>query len=433
MSQKTKKIYKESDMMLLNRISELEMQIEVLQLQTQEKDSLIKKAAHLQHDLEKTISALLQSEQKYENLYETSPLLFRTVDLKGIIANCNKSYAEHLGYSKDEVIGKSIFDMTAEKSIKQMHESLEAWGQLGHVEEREIWLKRKDGTIFPTLLSATRLLDENGELVGSNTAIKDMTEIYESQRKLEENEKLIQKQLEELKKTEQAKDEFMTMISHELKTPLVPIRGYVDLLISQKMGSLNDKQKEKLNIVKTSSQKLQKLISDLLDAQKIELGKLGINLQQTDLQDVILESVEQMKAVANNKGITMTLQIEDKPSALCDKGRLVQVLTNLISNSIDFVPRNTGRIAVILCTENNHARIIVKDNGVGILKEKVSKLFAKFYQADTTLMREHGGTGLGLAICKGIIESHNGKIWAHSDGPGKGTEVHIELPLNEHA
>ena len=100
----------------------------------------------------------------------------------------------------------------------------------------------------------------------------------------------------------------------------------------------------------------------------------------------------------------------------------------MIANSLDFCPKQYGKINIKLSSENKHARITVKDNGVGIVKESINKIFVKFYQVDTSTTREHGGTGIGLSVCKGIVEGHGGKIWAESDGKDTGAEIHILLP-----
>ena len=136
-----------------------------------------------------------------------------------------------------------------------------------------------------------------------------------------------------------------------------------------------------------------------------------------------------MKPDADKQGITITTELLDPVPFLCDSSRLEQVISNLISNSLDFCPKQDGKINIKLNSENGHARIIVKDNGIGIVKESIDKIFVKFYQVDTSLTREHGGTGIGLSVCKGIVEGHGGKIWAESEGKYKGTEMHILLPL----
>src|SRR5437588_1887849 len=178
-----------------------------------------------------------RSEKKYREIYENSPALYRTIDTQGIIIDCNKSYAERLGYTKKEVIGQSIFTHSSDDDIEAMKESFETWKRTGNVKNREIWFKTKDGTTFPTLISANNLYDENGILIGSNTIIKDMSESYEARKKIE-SEALMRLQFEKIKKLEKLKDEFASMITHELKSPLTPIMGRCEML--KEPGLLGD-------------------------------------------------------------------------------------------------------------------------------------------------------------------------------------------------
>ncbi|HSD05100.1 MAG TPA: PAS domain-containing sensor histidine kinase, partial [Nitrosopumilaceae archaeon] len=379
--------------------------------------------------LRKSTILLSKTEQQYKKLYEGSPTLLRTIDLNGIVIDCNESYANQLGYTKDELIGRSIFETTAEKSIEQMHESLEIWKNTGHVENREIWLKKKNDMSFPALLSATNLYDENGKLIGSNTAIRDISDIYYARKKLEENEIQIREQYEQLKNVNKIKEEFLAMITHELKTPLVPIKGYIDMLLSEQLGSFNETQKQKLEIIRSSTNSLLNIISDLLDAQKIELGQLRLSKNKQDVTELINATITKLKLDLEHGGIDITTELESV-SCNCDKVRIEEVLGNLITNAIDFCPKTNGKVQIKSHLEDpKHVKITVKDNGIGIQKDKLGKIFVKFYQIDASTTREHGGTGLGLSVCKGIIESHGGKIWAESEGRGKGTTIHILLPL----
>lgn len=240
----------------------------------------------------------------------------------------------------------------------------------------------------------------------------------------------LQKSLEELKNTEKSKDEFIAMVTHELKTPLVPIKGYSELLLSGYLGTINEDQGERLSIIKSSSESLIRLINDLLDVQKIELGQLRLDKKKNNLADIIKDVVDKIKPSSERKGVTINQELEEDVICLCDKERIEQVFHNLFLNSLDFVQKGTGKIDIKLKKQDGKALIIIKDNGVGIEKEKLDKLFVKFYQIDTTTTREHKGSGLGLSICRGIISSHDGKIWASSEGLGKGTEFHIVLPIN---
>src|SRR5713226_6620404 len=169
------------------------------------------------------------SQRQYKDLYENSPALYRTISTDGIIINCNKSYAERLGYAKEEIIGTSIFKYSADNDIEAIRDSFETWKSTGEVKNREIWLKTKNGTTFPTLISANNLYDENGDLIGSNTIIKDISEIYEARKKIERHA-VLELQFTELKMLERLKNEFTSMITHELKSPLFPILGYCEML-----------------------------------------------------------------------------------------------------------------------------------------------------------------------------------------------------------
>lgn len=230
---------------------------------------------------------------------------------------------------------------------------------------------------------------------------------------------------------DKAKDEFMAMISHELKTPLVPIAGYSSLLLADKYGELTANQRNKIQIIQSSTQSLLKLISDLLDVQKIELGKLRLDIKNENVSRIILDSIEKIKPDTDKLGIQITTELQDDLYCACDKSRMGQVISNILLNSIDFCPKNTGKIHVTAKSRNELVSIIVKDNGIGMTAEKIEKLFAKFYQGDLSSTREHSGTGLGLAVCKGIVMNHGGKIWIESEGVDKGTEVHITIPAGK--
>jgi len=235
------------------------------------------------------------------------------------------------------------------------------------------------------------------------------------------------KEKEEIaKKTDLAKDEFLAMITHELKTPLVPIQGYSDILLNEHLGELNQQQKDRLSIIKSSSETLLAIISDLLDVQKLEIGKLRMKKEDNDIKESIIKSVKAILPQAENKGIELTAHAESV-IVYHDSERIKQVLTNLIKNSIIAVEPKKGKIDVVMEETPSEIKISVKDNGMGIPKEKQKDLFKKFYQVDTTLTRERGGSGLGLAICKGIIDNHGGKISVESE-EGNGATFTFTIP-----
>ena len=429
-TRKQKKDVKSDNEIISHRLNELEQETIILSgtnklLEEMMKEFEVESARQLKNEIHK----IKELERKYHNLYDGSPILFRTIDLKGIIKDCNTLYADSLGYLKKEVIGKSIFDHVAKQSIGPLKKSFQRWKKTGIVKNTEIWLQRKNGTTFPALLSATNLYDGNDDLIGSNTALRDITEIHEAQKKIQAHELQMKVQLTQLKKLHKLKDDFLTMITHELKTPLVPIMSYVDILLSETFGNLNEEQRKRLAIIRDSTSSLFKLISDLLDIQKIELGKLTLNKDVHAIDKIISSVIDKIKLHLDRNNIELAIDLEKKVIVLCDDLRIEQVLSNLILNSLDFCPKQNGKIVINLYSENNNAHVIVRDNGVGILKENIGKIFVKFYQVDPSMTREHGGTGMGLAVCKGLVEEHGGKIWAESKGQGQGTDIHILLPL----
>ena len=214
---------------------------------------------------------------------------------------------------------------------------------------------------------------------------------------------------EQTKKTDIAKDEFLAMITHELKTPLVPIQGYSDILLSEHLGKLNEKQKERINIIKDSSENLLSIISDLLDAQKLELGQLRMRVGNSNIKETITDAIKSFLPQAQKNKIEIISDIQDIIIEH-DPDRIKQVITNLIKNSLNAITHQNGKIEISSEEFPHEIKIRVKDNGMGIPPEKQDKLFKKFYQVDATLTREKGGSGLGLAICKGIIENHGGSI-----------------------
>ncbi|MGI0056964.1 MAG: ATP-binding protein [Nitrosarchaeum sp.] len=240
----------------------------------------------------------------------------------------------------------------------------------------------------------------------------------------------IKQKKEEAKKIEIAKDEFLAMITHELKTPLVPIQGYADILLGGHLGQLNKNQKERIEIIKSSSASLLQLISDLLEAQKLELGQLRIKTQTNNIKSTIEKTIVVMAPQAITDQIELKHNAKEDIYALYDDERITQVLTNLIKNSLKAVQPKTGKVDVLLEDSQNDIKISVRDNGRGIPTDAINKIFRKFYQVDTSTTREKGGSGLGLSICKGIVEAHGSEIQVESE-LGRGSTFSFTLPKSQ--
>ena len=239
----------------------------------------------------------------------------------------------------------------------------------------------------------------------------------------------IKEKEEEAKQTDIAKDEFLAMITHELKTPLVPIQGYADILLNEHLGKLTAKQKERIAIIKNSSETLLGIISDLLDAQKLELGQLRMKKEVRNINETVCSSVNALLPEAERNNVELTSNVKDIEISH-DSERIKQVISNLIKNSLTAVTQGSGKIEVTMEETPTEIKINVKDNGIGIPGDKQTDLFKKFYQVDATLTRETGGSGLGLAICKGIVENHGGQISVTSS-PNQGAIFSLTLPKDD--
>ena len=254
-------------------------------------------------------------------------------------------------------------------------------------------------------------------------------ELENSNKQLREATEQISEQAKELREADIKKSEFSAMITHELKTPLVSIIGYGSMMLNGKLGTLNEMQKQKFEIIYRNAQRLVDLIQDILDVQKLELGKIHLNLRRVSAKDLIEQSMSSIKPYAESKRVGLSSSMKDDIMFECDSGRIIQVLNNLVNNGIKF-SRPNSKVVVGAESVDHTVVFSVNDMGIGIPVDKQSKLFTKFYQADTSLTWKAGGTGLGLVISKGIVEAHRGKIWFES-AAGKGSKFSFSLPVGE--
>ena len=246
---------------------------------------------------------------------------------------------------------------------------------------------------------------------------------------IEKHSQIVEQKNKELENIRKSKDEFITMIVHDLKNPLVPILSYSEILLSKVIGDLNDNQVKRIHMIKSSAENLQKLIKDLLDASKLDLGKLSLSKEDVNISEMLKANLSKFGSEFNKKEITVEEKISENVYCFCDKARIEQVLTNIFLNVLDFVEDKIGKVSVSLESDGKTCTICIKDNGVGMEKEQIDNLFIKFYQGNSNVKREYGGSGLGLAVSHGIITQHGGRLWAESDGIGKGSQFFIELSI----
>ena len=257
-----------------------------------------------------------------------------------------------------------------------------------------------------------------------NTMLRQSIEsLKESNIRLKEGEEVIRVQYEKLKETDKMKDEFINIAAHELRTPIQPILGLTQFLLSK---TKNIKDHELLDVVVRNAKRLLRLTDEILDVTKIESHSLKLSKEQFNLNDVIKNAINDIstnKEKSNN--LNLLFQSEEDIFIEADRNRLVQVISNLLSNAVKFTKEGGGTITITAEKKNTQVIVKVKDTGTGIDPEILPHLFSKFAS------KSFEGTGLGLFICKNIVEAHDGKIWAENNADGKGATFSFSLQLSE--
>ena len=262
-----------------------------------------------------------------------------------------------------------------------------------------------------------------------NTMSNHLNELYTSlEDKVEQRTSELAEARDEAVRANKSKSEFVSIVSHELKLPMTSIKGYSDLMLTGATGQLNENQNNFLTTIRNNVNRMATLVSDLADISRIESGNLRLEPKAVTVADVIDEVVSLTKTQVEQKQQQLAIDVsKELPKAWCDRNRLSQILTNLISNANKYTPEN-GIIQVQAHLMDDMIQIAVKDNGLGMTGEDQQKLFSTFFRSTDEKVREAPGTGLGLSITKNLIELQGGKIWFESEYR-KGTAFYFTVPV----
>ncbi len=332
------------------------------------------------------------------------------VDAAGRITFVNPAGASALRYDPDELLGRdahAVFHAPDEDGTVYPYdgcyiaEAIRS-GAVAAAEE-DVYV-RSDGTPFDVEITASPLIDEDLPR-GAVVVFRDVTQRREVDR---------------------MKNEFLSVVSHELRTPLTSIRGSLDLLASGVLGELTPQARSMTAIAAESSERLTRLINDILDLERIESGDRSVHAVPVEAAALLHRSATEMAGLADSTGVTVVVD-PSEGWVLADADRIVQTLTNLLSNAIKFSERGQAVRLDAHVQSNGHVLFRVCDRGRGIPEDKLDTIFQRFEQVDSSDARQKGGTGLGLAISRGIVERHGGRIWAESH-LGVGTTVMFTLP-----
>ncbi|NMC04584.1 MAG: PAS domain S-box protein [Candidatus Lokiarchaeota archaeon] len=364
----------------------------------------------------------------FRHLFETSPNAIFLLDENGLILECNGHVRYLLGYRKDEIVGKvftnlPIFvDGMLEKVTSRLQE-LRA-SRVGRLAEPvDVRLKMKDGSLKWMELMGTTIKIDNRVLM------QIIAEDIEPRKRLEH---VLEAENKSLKAMDEIRKQFLTVASHELKTPLTSVDGAAQLLDDNISSLKTDDIKNLVRLVRRGSFRLKELIALLLDFSRIEAGRFSLKLASEDLVPIVHDAVNGVKFLAEQRQHTITITTSVPGLRVTvDRSRIEQVVVNLLSNAIKNTPPG-GSIEVSVNRDQDRAVVSVKDNGVGITADELDKLFTKFGKIDRQdLDADIGmpGSGLGLFISKEIIGQHGGKTWVESGGRMKGSVFSFSLPL----
>ncbi|MFH1101766.1 MAG: ATP-binding protein [Methanobacteriota archaeon] len=255
-----------------------------------------------------------------------------------------------------------------------------------------------------------------------------MEDLQQTIDKLKETQTTIELQNIQLKKLDRIKSDFLNITSHELRTPMSAIKGYIQMIMKQTLGQITKEQQQALTVILRNTDRLDNLIRDILDVSRLESGTMKFVPEKIDTRKMVNEAVETMQPTADLKNIKINTEIEqDIPEMIVDHERIKQVIINIVNNAIKFSPNGTI-INVRTKKDKDQVLFEIQDFGRGIPKDKREKIFEIFYQVDSGMDRKFGGAGLGLAISRGIVLSHGGNIWAESE-PGNGSTFRFTLPI----
>jgi PAS domain S-box-containing protein len=378
------------------------------------------------HERDRAEAELRQSEAKFRRLVESNIIGAIVVEIEGPVLEANDEFLQIMGYTRADLVSGKIHWLSIAppeyfEGDRRLTQELQETGAFTPFEMECI---RADGRRVSVLLGAARLEETEDKAIAF---VLDLTERKQME---QEREQLLKRECsarEDAESANRIKDEFLAVLSHELRSPLNPILGWAKLLRSRKFDQKTiDKA---LETIERNALLQTQLIEDLLDVSRILRGKLTLNVQPVNLISAITGALETVSLAAEAKSIHIATQFDNAVSPVAgDLIRLQQVLWNLLSNAVKFTPAN-GQIEVILAQVDSMAQIQVKDTGKGIAPQFLPYVFEYFRQEDGGTTRSFGGLGLGLAIVRYIVEQHGGSVMAESPGEGLGSTFTVHLPL----
>ncbi len=379
--------------------------------------------------------ALMRSEERFRAVYNNAANGIGTRSIDGVLKDLNPAFLDMVGYTMEEIreLAPGVLFDTKYAEIEKDLFNRALQGEEIPIYEKEYI--RKDGTRIVAEVRSSLERDEEGNPIGIVAVVADISERLAMEREIAQYTRSLEQANEELQQLDRLKDEFISTVSHELRTPLTSIKGSVEILLTYDDED-RQTQIEFLRIINKECDRLTRLVTEVLDLSRMESRQASWTWEEVDLPEVVAAAVDGTRSLLMQKGRSIKVGLEpDLPILWNDRDRLVQVVTNLLSNSIKFTPHG-GKISIKvkkLAVDKSDGlgqklQVCVSDTGIGIHASEYDNIFQKFKQVADIITDKPAGTGLGPPICKEILEYFGGEIWVESK-PGKGSSFYFTVPV----
>ena len=361
---------------------------------------------------------LRDSERKFADLYDQAPDMYMSIDARsGRIVEHNETFRRVTGFGAVEVDSMHALDLFTPEAQDEARRCLAAMRGGEPINDLLLRIQRKDGSALDVTLSSSAVLGDDGNAIRTRSILRDVTERRQAAEKLAEAASM--------------REQFLAMVSHELRSPLHAMNAALQIIDSEQADESQRQRSEA--VVRRQTRQMVRLVDDLLDVSRITHGKLVLERSAVDLADVARAAVEAAAPAFGEKGVKLLTEgLEQMLPTFGDEGRLQQVVTNLLQNALRFTPGGK-RVWVSARRADGVAQIDIVDEGRGIERESLGTIFEMFAQSRQGLARTEGGLGLGLTIAERIVAAHGGRIEAVSDGLGQGATFTVSLPLDARA
>ncbi len=392
------------------------------------------------------VEALSQQEEYLKNVVNDFADGVIRMDPAGLVQEWNKGASRLFGYEVEDALARNFYDLIDFDA--HLSDRLQRMDRVSYYESFEAVALRKSQTRIFVSVTITAVFDGQDHITGFTAVVRDIEREKRLQQEIAAkslelgkiNSELIRSNLE-LKRLSELKTNFLSIASHELRTPLTSIQGYTEIIIDNMRDRLDPAIYKMIQTIAKSTNRLNQVVRDILDVTRIEQNRLKLALEKMELRKAMQECIEEIETFALQRHITIQQDFPaELPEILADRSRVMQVFINLLHNALKFSP-DGQRIHISAIAENNHVHLVFADQGIGIDRSDLERIFDSFYERSD--IRQYSsssakfmskGIGLGLAICRGIVQLHGGRVWAESEGMDKdnlpGSRFHVLLPIH---